>query len=89
MIQIEQLDSTTFMVKVEGRRVTTHSVTLDEDHYRHVSGGRVSPEQLVRLSFEFLLERESNTSILSQFALPLIERYFPEYPREIQRRIGS
>jgi hypothetical protein len=89
MIQVEQLDPTTFTVRVEERRVTTHRVTLDEAYYRRVSGGRVSPEQLVRMSFEFLLEREPNTSILSQFALPVIERYFPEYVREMEKRIGD
>jgi hypothetical protein len=40
---------------------------------------------LVRRSLEFLLERESNTSILKEFDLSTIERYFPEYPREIRR----
>ena len=34
------------------------------------TGGRVSREDLIRASFEFLLERESNTMILSRFDLP-------------------
>jgi hypothetical protein len=38
-------------------------------------------------SFEFLLEREPASSILSQFALPVIERYFPEYPRVIAQMV--
>jgi hypothetical protein len=37
----------------------------------------------VRRSFEFLLAREDNTSILREFDLSTIERYFPEYPRQI------
>ena len=41
-------------------------------------------EQLVRRSFDFLLEREPNTSILRQFELPVIARYFPEYERVIR-----
>ena len=38
-------------------------------------------------SFVFLLERESRESILRRFELPVIERYFPEYPTEIGRRL--
>jgi hypothetical protein len=38
-----------------------------------------SAEQLVRDSFEFLLQRESKESILAQFELAVIKRYFPDY----------
>ena len=43
-----------------------------------------SVEDLVRRSFEFLLEREPPQSILRKFGLADIERYFPEYPRVIR-----
>ena len=36
-------------------------------------------EDLVRDSFAFLLERESKESILKQFDLSVIQRYFPDY----------
>ena len=45
-----------------------------------------SVAELVRQSFEFLLEREPQTSILRDFDLEVIGRYFPDYPREIRRR---
>jgi len=48
-----------------------------------------SAEELLAKSFEFLLEREPNTSILSSFDLPVIGRYFPEYEQEISRRLGQ
>jgi hypothetical protein len=38
----------------------------------------------VEKSFEFLLDRETNTNILSRFDLPIIERYFPEYEETIK-----
>jgi hypothetical protein len=44
-------------------------------------------EELLEASFEFLLEREPASSILARFALPVIERYFPEYPRVINRMV--
>jgi hypothetical protein len=39
----------------------------------------------VRRSFDFLLEREPSTSILSSFSLEQIGHYFPEYPAVIGR----
>jgi hypothetical protein len=39
----------------------------------------------LRQSFELLLEREPASSVLSQFSLDDISRYFPEYERELVR----
>jgi hypothetical protein len=50
-------------------------------------GAGAEPESLIEESFRFLLEREPRQSILGRFALPVIARYFPEYPREIRRRL--
>jgi hypothetical protein len=38
-------------------------------------------------SFRFLLEREPKESILGSFDLTVIGRYFPEYEREIAKRL--
>jgi hypothetical protein len=38
-----------------------------------------SAEELVRDSFAFLLEREPKESILKEFDLSVIQRYFPDY----------
>jgi hypothetical protein len=38
-----------------------------------------SAEKLVRDSFNFLLEREPRESILKEFDLSMIQRYFPDY----------
>jgi hypothetical protein len=51
--------------------------------------GHVAAEELVRASFEFLLEREPATSILREFSLDVISQYFPGYPAEIRARLGS
>ncbi|HEX2222062.1 MAG TPA: hypothetical protein VHK06_06010 [Candidatus Limnocylindria bacterium] len=48
-----------------------------------------TPEELVRQSFRFLLEREARTSIMRRFELPLISRFFAEYEEEIARRMGQ
>ncbi|TMC81253.1 MAG: hypothetical protein E6J08_08025 [Chloroflexi bacterium] len=41
-------------------------------------------EDLVERSFEFLLLREPPSSILRRFELSTIQRYFPDYDREIR-----
>ena len=74
------------VVVTEPRATTTHEVTVRaEDVARYAPGA--TPERLLEASFEFLLAREPASSILSRFALPVIERYFPEYPREIKRMV--
>lgn len=83
MITIEKQDDNTFTVTVDNRGVTTHTVTVPDDYHRKLTAGRESKEDLVKRSFEFLLERESNQSILSSFELSVIQRYFPEYERSI------
>ena len=84
MITVQRINETTFDVTVEGRTQTTHRVTVEPDYYDKVTGGKVPPELLVEKSFEFLLEREPNTSILRSFDLPVIGHYFPEYERTIR-----
>lgn len=86
-IEVAKKDSKTFEVTVRSKTTTTHTVTLKQDYYRELTGGKVSPETLIEKSFEFLLERESNTSILSRFDLPVIGRYFPEYEKTIVKRL--
>ena len=89
MITVQPIDENTFRVTVEGRTTTTHRVTLSPSYYEKLTGKRVAPELLVEKSFEFLLERESNTSILHSFALPVIGQYFPEYEKTIGKMLAA
>jgi hypothetical protein len=66
---------------------TQHQVTVRKTDYERLAGGKASPELLVTESFRFLLEREPKESILRSFDLTVIGRYFPEYEREITRRL--
>lgn len=86
-IKIAKQDAETFQVTVRAKRTTVHTVTLRQNAYERLAGGKVTPEKLIEKSFEFLLERESNTSILSRFELPVIARYFPEYEKTIVKRL--
>jgi hypothetical protein len=88
-IHIEPAGNSKYWVSIEDRGKTTRfTVTATpEDVARYAPDG-TTPERLIHASFEFLIEREPASSILSSFALPVIERYFPEYPRVIRERIG-
>lgn len=87
-IEVEALKENEFRVRViEGRSESTHRVTLKPDDYRRLTEGKIEPRELLRRSFEFLLAREAKESILPAFDLTLIGHYFPEYERELKRRI--
>lgn len=87
-IEVEKIKEGEFKVRViEGKSESTHQVTLKQNDYQKLTGGRIEPHELIRRSFEFLLAREPKESILAQFDLPLIGRYFPEYERELKRKI--
>lgn len=83
-ISINKISETDFEVTVESRSTTRHQVSLPGAYYRQLTNGKVTPEILIEKSFEFLLERESNTSILGRFELPTINRYFTEYESTIE-----
>ncbi len=67
----------------DGDDRTTHTVTVRRSDARRWGRGTEMKDvqELVRRSFEFLLERERASSILKSFELATIQRYFPEYDR--------
>ena len=84
-IEVEKITADEFKVRViEGNSETSHCVTLKPADCQRISGGRAEPDELIRRSFEFLLQREPKESILARFDLTVISRYFPSYEREIR-----
>jgi hypothetical protein len=89
-IEVEKQADGRYRVTVsEGGSRSSHLVTTSPEYCRKLTGGRVSPEALVQRSFEFLLEREPKESVLREFDLPVIARYFPEYEGEIKKRVSG
>jgi hypothetical protein len=80
-IDISQESATTFRVVVsDDQDSSSHLVTvMPSDIDRYAPGS--SPEELLEAAFVFLLAREPRESILPRFELPIIERYFPEFPQ--------
>ena len=68
---------------------TTHRVSISAGDVVRFAPTGVITERLVEASFAFLLEREPRESILREFDLPVIGRYFPEFEGEIRGRLRT
>jgi hypothetical protein len=88
MISASLVDANTYDVVVSGTTETTHRVRMSPDYYRKLSGSQFTQEWVLIQAFQFLLEREPNTSILKEFDLSVINRYFPEFEVELAKRLG-
>lgn len=82
-INVKEINQVTFQVTVSGSSTTEHEVTVDTAYAEKLTGGKISTPELIKKSFEFLLERESNNSVLRRSDLTVINRYFPEYEGQI------
>jgi hypothetical protein len=72
----------------EGDTTTSHRVTVPEELLQDWNLVDADEETVVRESIAFLLEREPVTSIMNEFSLSVISRYFPEYDEELPRRLS-
>ena len=72
---------------VVGEGDSAHRVTVPEDLVAELSLPEGDLEGVVRESFVFLLERELASSIMPEFSLDVIPNYFPEYKRELPKRL--
>jgi UDP-glucose 4-epimerase len=84
-IDVSEIDNEHFEVVVVAKTTTSHRVSVQANYADKLAQGKVSNAELVKKSFEFLLERETNTSILRQFDLSVIANYFPEYESSITK----
>lgn len=88
-ITISSMGPREFGVQVrEGDLDTSHRVTVPEGLLDDLQLEDDALETVVRESFEFLLEREPASSILPEFSLNEISKYFPEYSEELSRRLS-
>ena len=84
-------DPQEFQVIIEGadKSKTAHDIQVSKETYQRLTGGIKGTEELVRASFEFLLEREAKESILKSFDLSEIQTYFPEYETVISAQLAK
>ena len=84
-LSIKQLSDDVFTVTVAETSTTTHTVTVTDQSLNDLTDNNVTKTQLLKFSFNFLLDREPNTSILSSFDINVISRYFSDYKDEVRR----
>ena len=88
-ISITPMGPRQFGVQVrEGEAQTSHQVTVPDSLIDDLQLPENDLERVVRESFLFLLDREPASSILPEFSLNEISRYFPEYTDELTARLS-
>lgn len=87
MISVNMVDANVYEVIVESETETTHRVHMSQEYYRSLCGATVTHEFVLVTAFNFLLEREPNTSILREFDIEDINRYFPEFFEDVKARL--
>ena len=73
-----------FEITVNTDQSTKHVVSVTDQMLLNLTNNKISKEELLNFSFNFLLEREPNTSILSKFDIIVISKYFPEYISKVE-----
>jgi hypothetical protein len=89
-IVITPLESGTFRAEVtEGHLTTSHRVLVRNGLLDELGLADSAGERVVQETIRFLLEREPATSILPEFSLEDVPRYFPEFYEELGRRLSA
>ena len=89
IIDIVPVANDLFEVTVHSKTKSIHSVTVSDEYANKLVADKFTKNQLVQFSFEFLLEREPNTSILKSFDLREITNYFPEFQSFVKSLVKS
>ena len=84
-ISIKKSSDYVFEVTVVENSTTTHTVTLTDQSLSNLIDNNVTKTQLLEFSFNFLLDREPNTSMLSSFYINVISKYCSFYKEELRR----
>jgi len=80
-INIKELSPNIFDVTIYSNTETNHQVTISDNFITEYQIKNLTKKEILEQSFIFLLERESNTSILRKFDIEVIVNYFPEYKK--------
>ena len=84
-ISIKKRTNDVFVVTVANGITTTHTVTVTDQSLTDLAGDNTTKTELLEFSFNFLLDREPNTSILSSFDINVISKYFSDYRDKVRR----
>lgn len=62
---------------------SSHTVEMKKGFYKNLDT-KTTPEEVVKKSFDFLLEREPKESILGSFNIEVISNYFPNFSQKVK-----
>jgi len=82
-LKIKQLSNDLYEVTVFANQTTAHKVTVTDETHLKLTNNKRTKSQLLERSFEFLLKREPNTSILFAFEIQVISNYFEDYENHV------
>ena len=81
---ITELSKDKFEITVNADQIIKHVVSVTDQMLLNLTKNKISKEELLNFSFNFLLEREPNTTILSKFEIIVISKYFSEYISKVE-----
>ena len=88
MIGVNMVAANVYEVVVQGETETSHRVHMSQEYYRDLCGAQVTHEYVLVQAFRFLLEREPNTAILTDFDVSDIARYFEDFEAVLKDRLN-
>ena len=84
-IKITEIEKDKFFVEVSDNVKSSHNVVISDKVYQELTNSMISKYELLEKSFAFLLDREPNTSILTNFEIQIISHYFSDYANCVRR----
>ena len=84
-IKITEIEKDKFFVEVSDNVKSSHNVVISDKVYQELTNSMISKYELLEKSFAFLLDREPNTSILTNFEIQIISHYFSDYTNCVRR----
>ena len=84
-IKITEIEKDKFLVEVSDNVKSSHNVVITDKAYQELTNSMISKYELLEKSFAFLLDREPNTSILTNFEIQIISHYFSDYTNCVRR----
>jgi len=84
-IKITEIEKDKFIVEVSDNVKSSHNLVISDKVHQELTNSMISKYELLEKSFAFLLDREPNTSILTNFEIQIISHYFSDYTNCVRR----
>ena len=84
-IKITEIEKDKFLVEISDNVKISHNVVISDTVHQELTNTMISKYELLEKSFAFLLDREPNTSILTNFEIQIISHYFSDYANCVRK----